>query len=368
MSHPSGLPPRAVLLSLFGDSPLGPHLGLRTSHLFNLGAVQRLQPGQTLPNHSGRPVHLVLAGRLAGGGDWWGPGNHFAARGPARQALDADTLVWSLDVTQAVWRSAAAQHLRSAWAEALLAVDRSELGARFPDDLPDPKTLCDHGHPTIRQLAQSLECTTPADTAEAIFRFVQSMPFRFGLWQELASDTLARGSGLCTTKANLQVALMRATGIEAGFVEAPLDMGTLGALMPDGWRAQMRSHVKHHFAAARLGGRWHAADASFCDPSCSLFTEAAPHLAAVVPVRLQEGRPFHPVAVINGTDPFEIRVLPDLSTEMGKKSHFLPRHFEAMNTRLDRARSRHRAPFDAAWVAPSGPGTAECFPLESKAP
>ena len=54
-----------------------------------------------------------------------------------------------------------------------------------------------------------------------------------------------------------------------------------------------------------------------------------------------------------------IRVLPDLSAEMGKKSRYLPRHFEAMNTRLDRARSRHRAPFDAAWVAPSGPGTAD---------
>ncbi|MBW8471193.1 MAG: hypothetical protein K0M67_23235 [Thiobacillus sp.] len=74
------------------------------------------------------------------------------------------------------------------------------------------------------------------------------------------------------------------------------------------------------------------------------------------------------MAIINGTDPFEIRVLPDLSTEMGKKSRFLPRHFEAMNTRLDRARSRHRAPFDAGRVAPSGPGTAECFPLKSKAP
>jgi hypothetical protein len=347
MSQPPGLPPRAVLLSLFGDSPLGLHLGIRTSHLFNLGSVQRLQPGQTLPNHGGRAVHLVLAGRLSGGGDWWGPGNHFAARGPARQALDADTLVWSLDATQAIWRSTAAQHLRSAWAEALLKVDRSELEARFPDDLPDPKTLCDHGHPTIRQLAQSLERTTPADTADTIFRFVQSMPYRFGLRQELASDTLARGSGVCTSKANLQVALMRVVGIEAGFVEAPLDMGTLGALMPDGWRAQMGDGVKHHFAAARLGGRWHAADASFCDPSCSLFMDAAPHLAAV-PVRLQEGHPFHPVAVINGTDPFEIRVLPDLSAEMGKKNRFLPRHFEAMNTRLDRARFKHPVKLRAA--------------------
>ena len=140
MSHPSGLPPRAVQLSLFGDSPLGLHLGLRTSHLFNLGAVQRLQPGQTLPNHSGRPVHLVLAGRLAGGGDWWGPGNHFAARGPARQALDADTLVWSLDATQAVWRSAAAQHLRSAWAEAATRLLDFERSTAMP---PSPMITSD---------------------------------------------------------------------------------------------------------------------------------------------------------------------------------------------------------------------------------
>ncbi|EWS57301.1 hypothetical protein Y695_04861 [Hydrogenophaga sp. T4] len=68
----------------------------------------------------------------------------------------------------------------------------------------------------------------------------------------------------------------------------------------------------------------------------------------MVPVRLQEGRPVHPVAVINGTDPFEIRVLPDLGAEMGKKSRFLPRHFEAMNTRLDRARFNHPVKVRAA--------------------
>jgi len=351
MSQPSGLPPRAVLLSSFGDSPLGLHLGTRANHLFNLGSVQRLQPGQTLSHHGGHPVHLVLAGRLTGGGDWWGPGNHFAARGPARQALDAGTLVWSLDTSQAVWRSAEAEPLRKAWAEALLAVDLGELSARFPEDLPDPKTLCDHVHPAIRQLAQSLQRITLADTAEAIFRFVQSMPYRFGLWQELASDTLARGSGMCTTKANLQVALMRALDIEAGFVEAPLDMGTLGSLMPDGWRVLMRAQVKHYFAAVRLGGRWHAADASFCDPCGTLFIDAAPHLAAMMPVWLQPGRPFSPAAFLNGTDPFDIRVLPELSTEMGKKSRFQPRHFEAMNTRLDRARINQPVREQAATAA-----------------
>ena len=341
MSFLPDLPARAFLLSLFADSPIGMHLGPRASLLFNLGSVQRLQPGQSLSNMGAYPVHMVLAGRLSCGGDWWGPGNHFAARGPVRQALDSDTLVWSLDTSQAVWRSDGAEPLRNAWADALRGAMEAEVAALPPYTLPDPNTLCNHRHPAVAELARTLRRGSPADSAETIFHFVQGMPYRFGLWQELASDTLERGTGMCTTKANLQVALLRALGIEAGFVEVPLEMGTLGALLPDGWRALMRTRVKHYFAAVRLDGRWHAADASFCNPSCSLFIDAEPRLAAMVPAWFQAERPFHPVAHINGSDPFDIRVVPEMSAEMGKKSCFLPRHFEAMNTRLDRATLRH---------------------------
>ncbi|WP_439115640.1 hypothetical protein [Hydrogenophaga sp.] len=116
------------------------------------------------------------------------------------------------------------------------------------------------------------------------------------------------------------MALLRALDIEAGFVEVPLDIGVLAVLTPQARRALMRTQVKHNFAAAKRSGRWHPADASLCDSSCMLFTEAAPYPRAMVPACFEEGLTFHPVAHIH--------------TEMGKKSCFLPRHFEAMNTRL----------------------------------
>ena len=337
MSESVPEPGLARLLEAFGDTRLGFHLGSNALSVFRLGSWQRLGPGEPLAQRGPRSVHVLLSGRLMGAKSLWlGPGNHFATSREPLLALDHDTWVWTLETAQPIWRSASRLGLRTAWSRALTAVQADEMAAGPPAELPDPRQLCDTGHPSIQQLAARLRRDTPAETAEAVFHTVQRMPYRFGLWQETASRTLSRGSGMCTTKANLQVALLRASGLEAGFVEVPLEIGVLGVLMPEAWRGLMRSHIKHCFAAVKLGGRWHPADASFCDTSCQLFTDAVPDLAALVPAWFQEGRPYHPVSRIHGTDPFAIEVLPDLHAEMGKRSRFLPRHFEAMNTQLDR--------------------------------
>lgn len=327
----------ARLLEAFSDARLGFHLGSHALKVFRLGSWQRLDPGEPLAQRSPRSVHVLLCGRLMGVQSLWlGPGNHFASSREPLLALDHDTWVWTLETSQPVWRSAANKALRTLWGQAVASARADELAAGPPAALPDSTTLCDLEHPAIQALAGQLRRDTPAASAEAVFHAVQRMPYRFGLWQETASRTLARGSGMCTTKANLQVALLRALGLEAGFVEVPLEIGVLGVLMPEAWRGLMRSQVKHYFAAVKLGGRWHPADASFCQVSCMLFTDAVPDLAALVPAWFQEGRPFHPVSRIQGTDPFAIEVLPHLHAEMGKSSRFLPKHFEAMNTQLDR--------------------------------
>jgi transglutaminase-like putative cysteine protease len=341
MSESLPEPEQARLLQAFSESRVGFYLGSHALKLFRLGSWQRLGPGVPLAQRSPRSVHVMLSGRLVGPNNLWlGPGNLFAASSEPLLALDHGTWVWTLETQQSVWRAAANSDLRVLLAQAVAAVQTGEAAAGPPATLPDPSILCDLAHPTIQTLAEQLRRDTPAATAEAVFHTVQRMPYRFGLWQETASRTLARGSGMCTTKANLQVALMRALGLEAGFVEVPVEIGVLGVLMPEAWRALMRSHVKHYFAAVKLGGRWHSADASFCDASLMLFSEVMDDLSGIVPPRFQEGRPYHPVSHVRGIDPFAIDVLPHLHAEMGKSSRFLPKHFEAMNTQLDqRARS-----------------------------
>lgn len=329
------------LSGFFADSVLGLYLHDLAPQVFALGRVAHLPPGAPMPSGAGRALHVVLDGRLAGPSGWYGPGNHLSGDQPELAAMDIPARVWSLDLAGAAWQAPGNRALRMALTRALIVADAAELAATPPSRLPDPTTLCDIDHPEIRRRAARLRRATPASTAQAILQFVQPMPYRFGPWQERASDTLARGVGMCTTKANLQVALMRAAGLEAGFVETPMETSVLGKLMPDGWLALQRPVVKHYFAAVRLGGRWHATDASYDDASYGIYVLSFPHTADLRNPTLAEGQPYAPAFLAKHADPWDIAVVPHLNEEMGKKSRFRPRHFEALNTRLDRARGLH---------------------------
>jgi len=330
------------LLNQFEDSTLGLYLDDDAATVFSLGRVRKLAPGQGLDDENPFALHVMVDGRLAGTNLWHGPGNHFTGPTKGLVALDLPAHVWTLDMASADWSALANRPIRRSMTHALIAADAAEAAVTPPASLPDPETLCDVDHPEIRRHAVRLRRTTAAGTAAAIMLFIQAMPYRFGTWQERASDTLARGNGMCTTKANLQVALMRSAGLEAGFVEIPMPIKTLGKLMPTGWLALMRPTVRHYFAAVKLGGRWHAADASYDDDAAGIYLQTLPHLAYVLPPYLEEGRPYSPAIEANGDDPFDIEVVSHLNEEMGKRSRFLPCHFEAMNTRLDRARGTQR--------------------------
>lgn len=329
------------LLELFRDSTLGLYLDGNEEAVFAHGKTRFLAPGASLPAEGMLPLHVVLDGRLAGDEDWYGPGNHFETDGTALQAMDLPARVWTIDLGGEGWRAASNADLRRAMTQAVIAADAAEAAATPPAILPDPDTLCDVEHPEIRRRAARLRRASPASTAEAILKYVHSFPYRFGTWQERASDTMARGTGMCTTKTNLQVALMRAAGLEAGFVEIPMQTSVLGKLMPTGWLALQRPTVKHYFAAVKLNGVWHGCDSSYDFVSYEIFLELFPWMRPRKEPVLTEGRPYIPAMEIQHLDLFDIQVTDTIASEMGKKSRFKPRHFEALNTRVDRARGSH---------------------------
>jgi len=331
------------LFEAFYQSTMGLYIDRDAEALFDKGTVSTLPEGVPLAATQGRCLVVVLAGCITIGKEWFGPGNHVEIAETAAFAFKGQAHLWLLDLSAAAWVAPENLALRRATTHALIAADAAEAAATPPAALPDSTTLCDVDHPDIRRRAARLRRTTPAATAEAIMQYVHTLPYRFGTWQERASDTMARGVGMCTTKSNLQVALMRAAGLNAGYVEIPMPTSVLGKLMPHSWIALQRETVKHYFAAVELDGTWHAVDSSYDRVSYRIFLETFPWMAHRETPTLKVGEPYCPALEIQeAADLFDITVRPEISAEMGKTSRFLPRHFEALNTCVDRARGTQK--------------------------
>jgi CRP-like cAMP-binding protein len=198
---------------------------------------------------------------------------------------------------------------------------------------------CDHDHPRVAAMARRLARPTPLETAHAIWAELWKMPYRFGTWQWTASETAARGYGMCTTKAILQVALMRALGVECGYVKGELDGPLVRACMPRVYHPRFqRPTFKHYYAAARIDGRWIPLDGSFSRGSLGLIAETEHHVKSVVEWdAMVHG--FASAAGLRGMDPFDIVVHDDITEVMRKAATYDAKNALAMNVRLDRAQS-----------------------------
>jgi hypothetical protein len=75
-----------------------------------------------------------------------------------------------------------------------------------------------------------------------------ALPYRFGVWWQRASGTFAQGWGMCATKSNLQVALMRAAGLEAGLVEVADDAMMIKPLIRKCGGRVFESRKRHHLS------------------------------------------------------------------------------------------------------------------------
>jgi len=81
--------------------------------------------------------------------------------------------------------------------------------------------VCDSSHPDIIALSRRLipHGCSAARAAAAVRSWVRAhVTYTLRDKSERASETLAALEGMCTNKANLQVALLRAAGIPAGYV------------------------------------------------------------------------------------------------------------------------------------------------------
>ena len=83
-----------------------------------------------------------------------------------------------------------------------------------------PSTSCDADHPSVVELSQEL--TAEADSVAAAAASIRSWVRRNIVYtlqdkSDTASQTLSKLEGMCTNKANLQIALLRAAGIPAGY-------------------------------------------------------------------------------------------------------------------------------------------------------
>lgn len=152
------------------------------------------------------------------------------------------------------------------------------LGTDEVGSFLDVSPYCDWRHPTIHQLAQTFSHHGNTDTACAVrlFHWVRdTIAFQVGDWQYTASATLAAQRGTCSNKANLLVALARATGIPAGFHVMRVDgKRYLGPIVPSTLRKFIAARSLHVYATLQVEGRWLR-----CDPSDDRrFAENTAHL------------------------------------------------------------------------------------------
>ncbi len=97
-----------------------------------------------------------------------------------------------------------------------------------------------------------------------LYRFVRdTIPYAFGPWGVRASETLAHGTGTCTNKANLLVALARAAGIGVAYGVRRVDtQHYFGPIGPYFLTRRASPSSVHVHAALHVDGRWLK-----CDPS-----------------------------------------------------------------------------------------------------
>lgn len=122
--------------------------------------------------------------------------------------------------------------------------------------------FCDITNPRVLQKANELLKDTEFDSAIAIWDYISSIPYRFDFWSVKASETLDKGYGMCTNKANLQIALLRANEIPAAYGVMKIKREALKSATSSDFYEKINPITTHIFCYTYLDGKWIASDAT----------------------------------------------------------------------------------------------------------
>jgi len=136
----------------------------------------------------------------------------------------------------------------------------------MPDqEFLQPTRFCDCHHPLVRHKAERLSAgaVAAADIAARVFTFMREhVPYRFDFWNTTASHTLVKGRGMCTNKANLQVALLRACGVPAAYGHYRIRREALRPLCAESFYRLVSPVTTHIYPVAWLDSGWVKLDAT----------------------------------------------------------------------------------------------------------
>jgi transglutaminase-like putative cysteine protease len=128
---------------------------------------------------------------------------------------------------------------------------------------------CNFDHPAVAGLAKDLADGEPGPESVtlAAFKYIRdNIRFGFDLARVKASETLAKGYGVCWNKSLLLVALLRWNKIPARMAYNPLKREFIRPAMGAACQT-LTEPFNHCFTQVQLNGRWIAADATLDTPT-----------------------------------------------------------------------------------------------------
>lgn len=125
---------------------------------------------------------------------------------------------------------------------------------------------CDFGSLLIQTKAKEItqNLNTSKEKAIALFNWVRdNIIYKFDYWNVKASETLEKGTGMCTNKSNLLIALLRSCQIPAGYGILQVNAQEyFGPIIIPMFKPKVSAESTHIYTYVFLNNRWVKCDSS----------------------------------------------------------------------------------------------------------